>query len=241
MTNTVSVIIPALNEADYLPGLFEALHCQKRPPDEIIVADAGSTDETVVIAQQAGVRVVAGGRPGVGRNAGANIAQGDLLLFLDADVFPEPDFLARLLDEFHRQKLDIAASLIATSSRRRRDHWLCAFENMILRTAQPFFPLAFGCCILINREIHQAIEGFDETVVMSEDIDYVRRAARRGRFKLLTRLRIPISFRRLEKENAVWWVLKCFYGGLQAVAGYSVRAVPFAYEFGHYSSPSRSD
>ena len=43
----LSIIIPCLNESAHLPGLLEALQVQTRPPDEIIVADAGSKDDIV--------------------------------------------------------------------------------------------------------------------------------------------------------------------------------------------------
>ncbi|HMN15116.1 MAG TPA: glycosyltransferase, partial [Bellilinea sp.] len=60
---TVSIVIPALDEEAYLPGLLEAIRQQTRSPLEVIVADAGSSDRTVEIALQAGCRVVPGGRP----------------------------------------------------------------------------------------------------------------------------------------------------------------------------------
>ena len=81
----LSVVIPTLNEEATLPGLLDALGAQSRPPDEIIVADAGSTDGTPELARARGARLVRGGRPGPGRNAGARAAVGDLLLFLCAN------------------------------------------------------------------------------------------------------------------------------------------------------------
>ena len=84
----LSVIIPALDEAECLPGLLDSLAAQDRRPDEVIVADAGSTDGTAEIAAARGALVVPGGRPAAGRNAGAGAARGDLFLFLDADVVP---------------------------------------------------------------------------------------------------------------------------------------------------------
>ncbi|MBI5350419.1 MAG: glycosyltransferase, partial [Chloroflexi bacterium] len=95
----LSVIIPALNEAATLPQLLHALNHQTRKPDEIIVADAGSKDDTRQIACDHGASVVDGGLPAVGRNAGAAAATGDIFLFLDSDVLPRPTFIARALKE----------------------------------------------------------------------------------------------------------------------------------------------
>src|SRR5512137_2631089 len=100
MNPTLSVIIPTLNEAATLPRLLRALQAQTRPPDEIIVADAGSQDGTAEQACSLGAKVIPGGKPGPGRNAGARAAAGDLFLFLDADVLPPPDFMEKLLAEF---------------------------------------------------------------------------------------------------------------------------------------------
>lgn len=67
ISHRVSVIIPTLNEASFLPPLLDALNAQTLAPHEIIVADAGSTDGTVAAAEARGARVVPGGMPGRGQ------------------------------------------------------------------------------------------------------------------------------------------------------------------------------
>lgn len=125
----LSVIIPTLNEIAYLPHLLDALAMQTRLPDEIIVADAGSKDGTAELAQSRGVRVMHGGMPAVGRNAGARAAKGDLLLFLDADVLPPPDFIARVLEEFEQKKTG-CGDMLYRATRREPFGWndLCGYK-----------------------------------------------------------------------------------------------------------------
>lgn len=103
--STVSVIIPARNEARSIAGLVEAVR-EQAPPGwsvEVILVDDGSTDDTAAAARAAGARVVelgqrpGGGNPAVARNRGALAATGDPLVFLDADCRPAPDWLARLV------------------------------------------------------------------------------------------------------------------------------------------------
>ena len=80
----ISVVIPAVNEALWIE---RAVVCARKAEfDEVIVADGGSADGTVEIASRSGARVVQGPRGrAVQQNMGAQIATGDVLLFLHAD------------------------------------------------------------------------------------------------------------------------------------------------------------
>ncbi len=81
----ISVIIPTLNEADWLSGTLDSV-VRQPGPKEIIVADGTSTDHTRVIAQRR-ARVVSSARGrAVQMNAAASVASGDTLLFLHADT-----------------------------------------------------------------------------------------------------------------------------------------------------------
>jgi len=230
----LSVIIPTLNEATNLPGLLDALSGQTRPPDEIVVADAGSVDGTAELAQQRGARVVRGGMPAVGRNAGARAAAGDVFLFFDADVLPPTDFIERALDEFTREGYAVATCPSATLDGDPADEIIIQAANLYLQVVQPISPHAPGYCILARREVHQAIGGFDESLKMSEDHDYVRRASQYGAFGVLTGARIPVSMRRLDKEGLPQLALKYLWCEMYALAGKPVRSMPFEYEFGAY-------
>ncbi len=103
----VSVIIPARNEAHNLPALLRSLASQSVKPHEIIVIDDGSTDRTAELAREAGATAIASqGLPGGWRgkswacHQGAQAATGELLLFLDADTWFEPDGLGRVLSRY---------------------------------------------------------------------------------------------------------------------------------------------
>jgi glycosyltransferase involved in cell wall biosynthesis len=236
----LSVIIPCLNESAHIPGLLEALKAQTHPPDEIVVADAGSKDGTVELARERGARVIPGGMPGPGRNAGARAAQGDIFLFLDADVLPHRDFIERALGEFERKGYAVATCPTEALSEDLSDRLIMDATNLYLQIIMPFSPRAPGFCIFARREIHQAITGFDETLKMSEDHDYVRRASRHGKFGLLTSARIPVSMRRLEKEGIAGLALKYLWCEMYALAGKPIRSMPFEYEFGAFESGKSS-
>ena len=85
---TISAIVCAYNEARYLPACLFSLLSQTRPPDEILVINNASTDETAAVARQIpGVRVVDEPIRGlvVARETARREARGDILAFVDAD------------------------------------------------------------------------------------------------------------------------------------------------------------
>jgi glycosyltransferase involved in cell wall biosynthesis len=95
--STVSVVLPARNAAATLPAALAALAAQERPPDEVIVVDDGSIDDTVAIARASpvvsAVLCQEPSGPGAARNRGAAAARGDVLAFTDADCVPETAWL----------------------------------------------------------------------------------------------------------------------------------------------------
>ncbi|MBN2624785.1 MAG: glycosyltransferase [Acidimicrobiales bacterium] len=101
----VSVVIPARNEADRLPTLLAGLARQSRPADQVVVVDDGSSDGTAAAARAApGVDVVTATAVPSGWNGkawacagGVRATEGDVLVFLDADVELDGEALASLL------------------------------------------------------------------------------------------------------------------------------------------------
>ena len=96
----LSIIIPALNEADHLPALLRDLQAQRDISLEIIIGDGGSSDATQTIADAFGVRWVRSNRGrGVQMNAAAGEATGAYYLFLHADSrIDDPCLLRQALD-----------------------------------------------------------------------------------------------------------------------------------------------
>jgi glycosyltransferase involved in cell wall biosynthesis len=228
----LSVIIPTLNETSYLPQLLRALRNQTRVPDEIIVADAGSVDGTAGLARASGILVVPGGRPSVGRNAGAKAATGDIFLFLDADVQPAPDFIERALDKFRAAGGGVASCFIDTLTPNLTDRLIIEVSNSCMWAVRKISPHAPGFCIFVDSEIYRLVGGFDESLILSEDHDFVRRASKICTFHILAPVRIPVSFRRIEKEGLGMLMLKYLWCELHILINMPIHSLPFAYEFG---------
>ncbi len=96
----VTVVIPNWNRGDLLAPLLDELHAQTRPPEEIIVVDNGSTDESCELARRAGARVISlPANLGFARavNAGVEEAHTGWILILNNDVSLPPSWLETLL------------------------------------------------------------------------------------------------------------------------------------------------
>ena len=101
LTRSLSIILPALNEAENLARLLPELK-QAQPQAEIIVVDDGSTDDTLTVCKQHGVDTIS--HPysmgnGAAIKSGARKSGGEILVFMDADGQHQPGDIARLLDK----------------------------------------------------------------------------------------------------------------------------------------------
>ena len=230
----ISVIIPALNEEKSLPYTLESIKEQYFNDFEIIIADAGSTDNTVAIAEKYGCKVVKGGMPAVGRNAGAKAASGGWLLFLDADVYLADKFMTFLIEEAQESGADIASCAIIPLSDKIIDQIMHATANAYINLTQYFYPHAPGFCIFVKKSLHNRIGGFDESLKLAEDHEYVKRAMEVGQYKILKKPKIYVSVRRLESDGrfnvAAKYVACEVY---RAVLG-EIRTDLFKYKFGHH-------
>jgi glycosyltransferase involved in cell wall biosynthesis len=98
----ISVVIPALNDSAMLARCLAALAVQSRLPDEVVVVDNGSTDDTADVARRAGARVVVESRRGIpsATAAGFDAARGTIFGRLDADSVPEATWVEELERRF---------------------------------------------------------------------------------------------------------------------------------------------
>jgi len=230
----LSIIIPALNEEKYLPLLLESIKKQSFRDYEIILADAGSADKTVEVARKYGCIITPGGLPSKGRNEGAKIAKGDLLLFLDSDVIlSQADSLERAIQNFYEEKFGGATfPFLFTGGTIYR--FFSRFYNFWVVFTKKFFPHALGAFILVKKDIHQKINGFDENVIFCEDVHYVGKVKKITKYGLLKIQPVLISNRRFEQEGKIKSCIKYILAELYMVFLGPVKTDIFKYRFGHY-------
>ena len=232
----LSIVIPTYNEERYLPKLLNCLKRQTYKDYEIIVADAGSKDKTKQIAKKYGCKIVKGGMPAVGRNNGAKYAKGDILLFLDADVQLEKNFLKNSLYEFNGRNLDVAGCLIAPVGNKFIDRVFFFIFNLWTIAAQFFYPNASGACIFCKRRLHKRVNGFDESIKLSEDMDYVKRCGKFGKFRILKKTKFYVAMRRFDREGRVKVAFKLLLSGLYRLVFGEIKTDIFKYKLKYKKS-----
>ena len=215
MQADLTIIIPAKNEANLLPNLLRSLceqDFEEMRTTRVIVADAGSTDGTVMAAlsfcDRLRVEVISGGLPSVGRNAGARLATSRFLLFLDADVeLPDPTLLRRALWRMRRKNLHLATTNIACSDGGFFDDVLYAGNNFMQRVGSFTKPFATGMFMLFDRDAFWTLGGFNERALFAEDYLLSKGVARR-RFRIV-RGRVLTTNRRFRKLGH-WTMVRMF-------------------------------
>lgn len=233
----LSIIIPTLNEEDYIHPLLETIKKQGLTDYEIIIADADSNDKTVEIAKNYGCKIISGGlSPAKGRNNGAKAAQGDIFLFLDADIILPEKFLKKILDEFQKNNLDITTCLLKFQNKSKFFNFLINFfYNWPILALEKIIPHG-AQLILVKKEIHNNLIGFDEEIKFAEDHSYIRQKAKIGKFGILKSDKILISSRRFEKEGYIRVYLKYILAGLHLIFIGPIKSDIFKYHFNHLSN-----
>ena len=178
MSFSISVVIPVYNSADSLRVCLQALARSTRAPDECIVVDDGSTDSSGDVARTLGVRVIeTGGRrgPAFARNLGARAAQGELLLFLDADVAIHEGTLAGIAERFAREA-DLDALIGSYDDEPSSPDFLSQYKNMqhcyVHRQACRLASTFWTGCGAVRRDVFMAHGGFDDGRWAIEDIEF---------------------------------------------------------------------
>lgn len=175
----VSMIVPALNEAGCIAATLDALRAL--PGDfDILVVDGGSSDDTVRLARDRGVRAVVGPRGrGAQMNYGAELADGDVVIFVHADTLL-PDDAYTLITDALRDPAVIGGcfrlGFDRTNPLLRMYAWCTRFRFRLLH---------FGDQAFFTRAEHfRAIGGYRAYPIM-EDVDFWRRMMRAGRVAVL--------------------------------------------------------
>jgi len=175
---TISLYIPAYNAADTLKPCLESVSRQSVQPDEVIVVDDGSKDNTAKIARQAGVRVIRHQRNrgvAAARNTAIRAAKGDFIASLDADLVARRDWLRTMLANFNgRRKIaGCCGRVIEKHTDTIADRWRAVHMKLNFGMRRSYTLRWLYCGIsLIRRESFESVGLFDERCRWAyEDVD----------------------------------------------------------------------
>jgi rSAM/selenodomain-associated transferase 2 len=208
----LSIVIPALDEAENLARLLPDL-ALRAPGAEVIVVDGGSVDDSrAVVARTPSVRWLAAPRGRARQmNAGARAARGDALLFLHADT-ALPGGAGPAIRQALADPGVVGGRFDVRLDSRRR---LLAVVGWMMNQRSRLTGIATGDQgIFVRRAVFEALGGYADIPLM-EDVDFTRRLRRRGRVAALT-LRVTTSARKWEREGALrtivlMWTLRLLY------------------------------
>ncbi|MFW6382696.1 MAG: glycosyltransferase, partial [Haloferacaceae archaeon] len=189
----VSVVVPVYNDPEGLDATLDSLLAQTYPSDryEVVVVDNDSGDETLAVA-----RSVADAHPDLvrveretdvqssyaARNTGIGAAEGDLLAFVDADVIPDPDWLATAVSSMECRDAVYAGCRVAVEPSEptlagRYD----AYTGFPVERYVEDNGFAPTCALLVARSVVDDVGRFDETLVSGGDVEFGHRVAASGR------------------------------------------------------------
>ena len=207
-----SFIIPTLNEEKLLPilleqikqsGVIEKYNC------EIVISDGGSSDSTIEVAKTYTNKIAqhsGSNRQTIaeGRNDGASIATGNILIFIDGDiVFDELNkFMSKVESVFNEKKYLAMTCYINIDPDEKifSDKIFLNFYNWYFRILNNVgVGMGRGECQIIPIDLFKSIGGYNNSLVAGEDFDLFKRIRKKGKILFEKSLVIYESPRRYRK------------------------------------------
>jgi len=211
-TADVSVVIPALNEEQYIERTLQSIAAQKfKGTYEIIVADGNSEDRTVEISRKYTSNIIIEPTRTIaaGRQTGTRIALGKIVAYTDADTIAPPDWLEHLTDAFEDPKVIAVTGKPLPLEHDVVSHLFSDFVMDPIARVLCFFqiPYVYGGDVAIRKDVFNKIGGFNTSLVTAEDMDIINRAKKHGRVAYAPKAVVYFSMRRIKK----WGYLKYLF------------------------------
>ncbi len=197
MQYRISIIIPTYNEAASISRLVVYLF--KHGGDmvhEIIISDGGSTDQTVMLAQQAGAKAVISPQQGraAQMNYGEQISHADIIYFIHADCFPPVSFASDIIDAVnsgfdfgrYRTRFNSPKFLLKINAWFTRFNWFICYGG--------------DQTLFVTRDIFKSSGGFKNELLIMEEYEFCERLMQKARYKIFADAAL-ISARKYEGRS----------------------------------------
>jgi glycosyltransferase involved in cell wall biosynthesis len=251
-----SIVIPTLNEEHYLPKLLEDLVRQTEQNFEVImnfeviIVDGNSYDQTKQVAESFSHKLpfhfytVKKRNVSYQRNYGGRIAQGQYLLFLDADARVTSQFTKRLLYYFQKKHTSLVLPTLKNENKQLSDKLLFQFANGFITFSKLMNkPISAGGCLFVDKKVFTALKGFNEKLLFSEDHDLVQRIFKKGYIAEIAKdISVVFSSRRIDKEGKLLFISKMLYIYFYQLFNIKVKDPIVSYEMGggHYNYTTKN-
>jgi rSAM/selenodomain-associated transferase 2 len=213
----ISIIIPTYNEADHIERTLQYLLTLKEQPIEILVADGGSTDETVALAAKHARVIYSGKGKGMQLNTAAKEAEGDILFFVHADMHIPHGALTAITKQIHVNDYDGGGFLNVFSEHNEKIKRLGRIINFRIRKGeQPEQCIFYGDNgIFVRKDAFERLHGFKEIPIM-EDYDLSIRMRSKYKVGVIKEPKLILSPRRQLKDGFIrthlkWILIKKLY------------------------------
>jgi glycosyltransferase involved in cell wall biosynthesis len=211
----ISVIIPTMNEEEHIGYCLGSLRAQNMDEGsyEIIVVDGNSSDKTRDLAARYADKVVTQHRKGIGgaRKDGVEAAEGDLLVFTDADTLHRADWLAIIEENLSKNGYDVCTGPILFYEKTLRSELLALWRKQYNIFHLFNFYWLIGSNMAMTREVYEKIDGHRDISIL-EDYDISVRMFKEGDIRCIydPRQEVYTSARRL--TNLFTYLMIYMYG-----------------------------
>lgn len=185
---TFSIVIPTFNEAKYIDATLQSIRKQTFKDYEIIVKDGESTDETLKKVWKHADKILSAkdNSAADARNQGASRAEGEILVFVDADTVLPLDTLQKFNDLLKDERVVGVSCRKNCQSSSVLDRLLYEFVNISIYISSRLDAAgAHGNCMAIRKGVFESVGGFNPNIIVGEEQELVRRARKFGNYLFL--------------------------------------------------------
>ena len=234
-----SIVIPTLNEEDYLPNLLGDLTKQTKKDFEVIIADGYSKDKTKQVVKEfkkkLQIKFCQTKLTNVSsqRNYGARKSLGTYIIFLDADAGIKSSFINKLTIFLKKQKGLIIIPYLSPEKGDEEYKSLFDIGNLLVEFSQNMSKkFSFGLMVL-EKNFFNIIGGFNKKLYLAEDHELIQRASSWGVSpKFMKDNTITVSLRRWKKEGNLKTIYKYFVTTAYRLFGGEIKNKIIEYKMG---------
>jgi glycosyltransferase involved in cell wall biosynthesis len=207
-----SIIIPTLNEQEFLPHLLTDLTSQTNQDFEVTIVDAKSKDNTIKRAAEfnpklPSLKIISSSKRNVShqRNLGAKHARANWLIFMDADNRLPSYFLQGIKYKLELKQPQIFTCWIKPDTNFRKDQTFVTLYNLLIEfqknTKKPY---GLEAMMGFNKKVFFKLNGFNPELLWSEGSELLSRAAKQGfYYEIFKNPQYQYSLRRLRKQGTL--------------------------------------